>query len=187
MRLIFLDVDGVLNCEYTEDRYNCFVGIDPKLVQNLKTLYDTSNKEEKTRVVISSSWRMEKIRKHCIADGSFEYLLNKLSDAGIEVIGITPEDQLSGFYRGREIQAYMDIYYKKGIPDMYEKQEEPISTFVILDDEDFDFGECGFNKNVVLTNYYGEENQVGLDSVGIERALKILRGEEVESYLVGMY
>ena len=188
MRLIFLDIDGVLNDDDTEDRFNKFIGIDPKYVNNLKTLYDTSNEEETTRVVISSSWRMEKIKKDSIADGSFEYLLKRLNEVGIEVIGITPQNELSSWYRGREIQEYMDIFYKQGISGLYPPQEEPISTFVILDDEDFEFSECGFEKNLVLTCFYHEDgsfDEAGLNGKSVERALKILRGEEVESYLVG--
>ena len=57
MRIIFLDVDGVLNNSETTDRYCGWIGIDTKLVFNLKTLYDKSNMEEETKVVITSSWR----------------------------------------------------------------------------------------------------------------------------------
>ncbi len=40
MRVVFLDVDGVLNCRSTEDRFHGFIGIDDELVRNADEEHD---------------------------------------------------------------------------------------------------------------------------------------------------
>ena len=53
-----MDVDGVLNCRSTEDRFHGFIGIDDELVRNLSDFVALSNAEEDTRIVVSSTWRV---------------------------------------------------------------------------------------------------------------------------------
>ena len=170
MRIIFLDVDGVLNNDETEDRYCGWTGIDPKLVDKLKILYDKSNEIEETKIVISSSWRYEKIRKDSLVDGSFDYLLDKLTEKGMEVVGLTPEDKKSGWHRGREILVWLEE----------NKESKNVTTFVILDDESFDFYEEDINLKdyFVQTSFYKDpEYHGGLSDNHIERALRILNGD----------
>lgn len=164
MRIIFLDVDGVLNNEETTDRYQGWIGIDPLLVDKLKEIYNDSNKKEETRIVITSSWRYEKIKKFALVDGSYDYLLGRLKDAGLEVIGCTDMDKQSGWYRGREINKWLE-----------DNKDKNVSTFVILDDEFFDFEIRNLLCNLVRIN-----SVLGIIQADIDRALKILNGEEVE-------
>lgn len=165
MRIIFLDVDGVLNNAETEDRYQGCVGIDQQNVDTLKRLYDKSNEEEITRIVVSSSWRYEMVKKYSKADGSYEYLLKRLNDSGMEVIDYTPMSPISGWHRTDEIEAW--------ISDNKTKFE--ISTYVILDDESFDFRDKGLDTKFVWTN-----EKYGLIDEDIDRGLEILRGGEPE-------
>lgn len=168
MRIIFLDVDGVLNNDETTDRYCGFVGIDPKLVEKLKWIYDISDKEEETRIVVSSSWRYDKIKKEFTSDGCYDYLLDRLKEADMEVIGMTPMHPKSGWHRGAEILQWLKE----------NKEEMKVSSFVILDDEFFDFLDKDINlgKNLARCSYYDQ----GLTYKKCNRALKILRGEDVE-------
>lgn len=172
MRIIFLDVDGVINSDETEDRYCGWIGIDSTLVKKLRIIYDKSNEVEETRIVISSSWRYEKIRKHYQSDGSYDYLLSRLKEEDMEVIGNTPMDKQSGWHRGREILSWL------------EETDIDVSTFVILDDEKFDFLEEGINleKNLVITRSFEDE---GLTDKSVDRALKILNGEELNTNIFG--
>jgi hypothetical protein len=162
MRIIFLDVDGVLNNDDTTDKYRFFTGIDPILVDRLKKIYDESNKEDETRIVISSSWRVDKIRKTEYSDGSYEYLVQRLEEKGMEIIGNTPEDWYTSLYRGREIYAWLILNM-----DKYD-----IDHFVILDDENFDI--CNYEdwrSRFVCTDYH-----LGLTENDVNKALKILSG-----------
>jgi Swiss Army Knife RNA repair-like protein len=54
MKVIFLNVDGVLNNGKTTEMYRSFVGIDPSLAQLVTHIVKNNNCE----VVLSSSWRL---------------------------------------------------------------------------------------------------------------------------------
>lgn len=55
MKVIFLDIDGVLNCRQTIERWDGFIGIDPVLVKNFLRIID----ETGAKVVLSSTWRRD--------------------------------------------------------------------------------------------------------------------------------
>jgi hypothetical protein len=121
MKVIFLDIDGVLNVMYPErDEYGSI--FHPHLVDNLKMIIDATG----AKLVISSSWRH-----------SGEIIMKemwKFRNLPGEVIGITPwfiddepRDEKLSFKeeaeRGREIDAYM-------------KDHPEITNYVIIDDDD---------------------------------------------------
>lgn len=119
MRVIFLDIDGVLNsAEWFEKTKDVRSGLsridelqemlDPRAVELLNGLVDRAG----ATVVLSSSWRvaygMDFIQRALVARG----FTGKLSDR-------TPT---MGSPRGREIQAWLD------------KRLEKPEAFIILDD-----------------------------------------------------
>lgn len=109
MKVIFLDVDGVLNNTQTflESPFNCC--LDDYC---LKQLCDILEKID-AKIVISSSWR------HDAED--LQFLMDKLKELKIDtlVIGQTPYVQHS--WRALEIRAYL--------------QEHPeITRWAVLDD-----------------------------------------------------
>ena len=53
MKIIFLDVDGVLNCKSSKSRCGGFLGIDDSKVKLLKEIIDITG----AKIVLSSSWR----------------------------------------------------------------------------------------------------------------------------------
>lgn len=127
-KLIFLDIDGVLNCNATfealKDPDSTGVlsvcrwenMIDEAFVSRLNKIIEATGAE----IVISSSWRisnsLEDIRK---------YLKNKgCIGSVIETTGRNDEPSITD-RRGREIQKYLD--HAEGIG-------ETIESFVILDD-----------------------------------------------------
>ena len=57
MYLIFLDIDGVLNCKETPNPRNFPYIIDRRLLANLKELLRRTG----AKVVLSSSWRTDPI------------------------------------------------------------------------------------------------------------------------------
>lgn len=62
MKLLFLDIDGVLNCETTKERiggdgpYRAMHGLDRRLV---KLLLDWHRQHPEVLIVISSTWRAD--------------------------------------------------------------------------------------------------------------------------------
>lgn len=57
MKIIFLDIDGVLNCNNTPNPRNFPYVVDKKLVARLKKLLDRTG----AKVVLTSSWRLDPI------------------------------------------------------------------------------------------------------------------------------
>ena len=58
MKVIFLDIDGVLNCDKTPNPRKFPYLVDKKLLTRFKRLLDRS----KAKVVLSSSWRCDPVR-----------------------------------------------------------------------------------------------------------------------------
>ncbi len=94
MKVLFLDIDGVLNSDTTKERigpdggiFASFVGIDQKLLK----LFQDWRKDKLLEIVLSSSWRTH--------DG----LMNHLKTHGLEWIDITPNMG----YRGKEVGQWV--------------------------------------------------------------------------------
>src|SRR5262245_55436037 len=66
MKLLFLDIDGVLNCAVTKERWNGLIGIDRRLVSTF--LQWLSGKD--VGIVLSSTWRLyDDTKEHLAAAG----------------------------------------------------------------------------------------------------------------------
>ncbi len=150
MKVIFLDVDGVLNNRHTRVTTSdgwCFV--DDHLVTRLKRLLNLSG----ARLVLSSTWRegwhQEDESKN---DISFTELRDKFNQFGIEIFDRTGEMRM---HRWQSIKEFFD-----------RPREDVIEHYVILDDWN-DMGE--FSNHLVLTN-----PSTGLTEEDIQKALKIL-------------
>ena len=87
-RVLFLDIDGVLNRDGTKARCNGFVGVDRDLSDKLLKWL----KDKDIAIVLSSTWR-----RH--AD-----MHDHLHDAGIHWIDVTP----TVGSRGMDIQAWLN-------------------------------------------------------------------------------
>lgn len=117
MKVIFLDIDGVLNV--IPQGHDAYGGIfHPEFVDNLERIIN----ETGAKIVISSSWRHSGLQK----------ILNmwKFRNLPGEVIGVTPDlyrrvdfEGERKMVRGDEIQAILD-------------QQPEITNYVILDDDD---------------------------------------------------
>lgn len=117
MKLIFLDVDGVLNCAETfEQRRDGNIAgtifdLDPRFVKRFKKIV----KETGVKVVLSSTWRLHEDTRQAVRNH------------GIEFIDCTPYITDVGTKRGREINAWLSTYTAL--------KKEPIEKFCILDDD----------------------------------------------------
>lgn len=158
-KIIFLDIDGVLNVCYPErDQYGS--RFHPHFEENLKRLIDKTG----AKIVISSSWR---------SDG-LEVMIEmwKYRNLPGEVVGITCSEEhikkilnKDKVVRGDEIQEFLDTY------------KDDISNYVILDDdcdmlpEQFDnFVQCSDNQ----THEDCIDIGYGLTSLCVDRAIEVL-------------
>jgi hypothetical protein len=88
MKLLFLDIDGVLNCKTTTERWNGLAGIDRRLASMF--LEWLSGKD--IGIVLSSTWRL------------YDDTKAHLATAGLSWIGQTPDLRA---IRGHEIAQFL--------------------------------------------------------------------------------
>ncbi len=165
MKVIFLDIDGVLNHEAFykerfEKRYeegaigHPYSEIDPKSVANLNNLI----KDTDAKIVISSTWR----------HSGLDYCKDVLEFHGFkgEIIGITPTCRYEMCLRGNEIHQWIDDN-RKLVGPYYEFTE-----YVILDD-DSDMLYWQRNNFLLIDRF------VGLTMGNVFQAKKILNNGKI--------
>jgi len=99
LKILFLDVDGVLNNPATKwDDYHC--GIDDELLKYLKCIVMRSG----CKIVLSTTWRLSENAKAVLL-----HSLKTRADLNIDdlVIGQTPSLKKRGGHRTHEIAAYL--------------------------------------------------------------------------------
>ena len=157
INVVFLDVDGVLNCSSTKDVCVKYVGIEDEKVSLLKQIVDKSG----AKIVLVSTWKEWWFKESFLKDKQdflANYLDNKLSKQGLVIFDKT-EDEL--FNRGDGILEYIHHLKWKGIN---------VDNFVVLDDEIFDYKRTRITKNLVQTSY----NNGGLQRKHVGKALEKL-------------
>ncbi len=100
MKILFLDVDGVLNNAQTRERFNGYLGIDRELVKYVKQIVERTG----CQIVVSSTWRLDP-----------EFLMEVEKVVG-PYLDVTPVDDLYHF-RGNEIFKW--IMHTKTPPECY--------------------------------------------------------------------
>ena len=100
---VFLDVDGVLNDDRTEDRTpNGFAGLDEDKVALLADFVH----ETGARIVLTSTWKDQDLWIRELHPGAdLVYLLGRLADHGIEIEAYTRDGD-----RGRAVRDWMDAH-----------------------------------------------------------------------------
>ena len=151
IKVIFLDVDGVLNSSKTTRRTTggyTFVG--SRQLKNLRRIITKTG----AKVVLSSDWRYDKDNPRY--NGDYLELRNELLRYGIKFYGFTPE--LPSAQRGAEIAEWL-------------KAHTEVSNFVILDDRlDIEPNKDHWVQTVMSR---------GLGTEETDAAIKILRDEVV--------
>ena len=134
-KVIFLDVDGVLNDRFTEDRSpDGFIGLNHTMVDHLKAIVDQTG----ASVVLTSTWKEEWDVDPNNRSKDGEYLHDTLLRHGIKIVDKTVDNTAD---RGHGIVRYLEAHPK-------------IEKWVVLDDDVFhDFKECGIMNHLVRTRY----------------------------------
>ncbi|MCM1219681.1 MAG: HAD domain-containing protein [Lachnospiraceae bacterium] len=164
MKVIFLDVDGVLNSEddlmvYREKNNitGCILydAVEDRPLKLLKQLVDKSG----AKIVLSSSWRYghaKLIDKDIFGGRLYQKITERLKNYEMEIYDVTPRLHESDKHRGDEIRDWM------------KNSKETIESFVILDD---DSDMCEFTEtNLIKTTY-----KSGLTQEHVDKALEILK------------
>ena len=124
MKVIFLDIDGVLNNTSTEETFEEYYFVEDEKIELLKQLVVRTD----AKIVLSSTWREGWYARERIENPSksfksairlFEALEKKLSEYDLELLSYTEDFGA----RGEEIDLWLKNW-----------NGEPIESFVILDD-----------------------------------------------------
>ena len=132
MKVIFLDIDGVLNHRDTKDRIGGYIGLNPGMIKRFNRIIAA---HPDVKIVVSSTWR------HSFSHGVYEnfgQLVELLKSRGVEgeIIGHTPfppDEPPSGGWmalgatahltRGAEIRLYL-------------KDHPEVTNYIVLDDDE---------------------------------------------------
>ena len=174
MKVLFLDIDGVLNSEnWFAYRIYCvknnmvnilmnFVDTDDRNIKHKLTMLDDRAianlnriiEETGCKVVLSSSWRSS-----IESENIFTQNLLKLKGFKYEFYDVTPRLWFSDFSirRGEEIKFWLDK----------ESEKHEIESFVILDDDSDMLPEQ-------MSNFIHVDGQVGLTDRDVLTAIEIL-------------
>ncbi|MDE7264993.1 MAG: hypothetical protein K2N52_01805 [Clostridia bacterium] len=154
MKIIFLDIDGVLNSRIYDGKRDKSrqTDIDETRLPLVKSIVDRTG----AKIVLSSTWRVhwDKNPDKCDEDGA--YINSTFAKFGLEVYGKTPDLGID-FDRPEEISAWLEC------------AAEEIKSFVIIDDYRYAWGKL--SDNFVKTNpNFG----LGLEEEHVKQAIEIL-------------
>lgn len=134
MKVIFLDIDGVLNNDETEEYTpEGYLGIDDILLARLKKIVENTQ----AKIVLTTSWKdyWDKDETNCKKDGL--YINEKFKKFGLKVYDKTID---GGFDRGKGINKYLEDH-------------KEVTNFLIIDDYMFkDFARYDYVKNMIYTD-----------------------------------
>ncbi len=155
MKVIFLDIDGVLNTPSSESRCGEYIGIDDEKVEKLKKIVEKT----KAEIVLISTWKKywrkeEKLKP--LQDYSATYLDEKLAKQGLKAIDKT-KDKADGRYLSRG-ESILEYVYRNNV-----------ENYIILDDCQFDYDGCDLSDKLIKTN-----QTEGLTEKEVKTACRIL-------------
>ena len=153
MRVIFLDIDGVVNCWDTKERApSRVIGVEQRLIAHIKEIVDATG----AKIVLSSTWRKD--WAFDLLDGKdWIYLRDEFAKQGLHFLDYTPSRRDS--HRGEEIKEWL------------ESTDYDVESYVVIDDEMYDIWEL-HEGHLVQTSY-----DDGIKPEAVDKAIKILEKE----------
>ena len=154
MKLIFLDVDGVLNSResfhkaYVDGKARTLYHVDPDMVARLNKITDTTG----AKLVLSSVWRYSKWP-------TVRQVFRKAGMTG-KFVGKTPRT-IGNDRRGTDIQRWLD------------ENKKPIESFIIIDDDS--------DMEHLMHRLVHTTNEKGLEDKHIEKAITLLTTGETNA------
>ena len=158
-KIIFLDIDGVLNTCWWDrktpvDKYG--YAFDPNAVANLRRIVE----ETGASIVISSSWK-------CMGLSQMEEMWDVRNLPG-KIVGITPNSVSDELLVNADIDS-IELFHIRGeeIKEWLTKHGKNVSNYAIIDDMDYMLPEQ--QSHFVQTN-----PEVGITKEDAEKAIKII-------------
>ena len=147
MKIIFLDIDGVLNCKATKANCGGYIGIQGAKVKLLRRIVE----ETDAVIVMTSTWKM-----HWNKGDNFDrYMHRKFGKEHLEIFSCTYGDFQE---RGAGIHKWIDAH--------------DIESWVVLDDEIAPDYDDEILKRLILTEWNNANG--GLHDADVQVAIDIL-------------
>lgn len=154
MKVIFLDIDGVLNCQSSKSKYRGLIGIDNKKVKVLRRIVELTS----AKIILCSSWETGWRKTEKELQGTLaSYLDMKLDKECWHIFDKTDD---SGSDRGHGIRRYLE-------------NNPQITHWCVIDNDIFiDYEECGIMDHLVKISFY--DNNGGLQEEHIDKVVEML-------------
>lgn len=153
MKVIFLDIDGVLNFNGCRDKIGGLYFVNDDKIKLLKEIIDRTG----AKVVLSSTWRFGWFDRdygiHSSNREDFERLEEKIKEFGIEFLSRTP--RTSDGYRGNEIKIWLEKW-----------GGEKVERFIIIDE--------GADMKPYMNRLVQTSFKIGLERKHVKKAVKML-------------
>ena len=158
MKVIFLDVDGVLNFVYCKAREPCgCIGISNASVKNLAKIVEATG----AAIVLTSTWKQHWQRNTRSTDQihpSGKYLQNKLLKQKLFILDKTTDNMDN---RGEGIQNWL-------------ANHPGVTHWIVLDDDVFpDYKQQGIMPHLIKTSFYAG----GLTESYVNQAIGLLNAD----------
>lgn len=157
MKVIFLDIDFVINSKEFHDRTPLgHRGISDTKIKLLKEIVTSTSD---TKIVLISSWKNKWFKDNTkITDPDVLYLIKKFQRHKLPIFDKTTED----FWANRG----------HGIMNWILSQDTPVEAWVVIDDELFDYEKYGITKHLIQT-----DSTSGLQPKHVVAAIEILQNK----------
>ena len=162
MKVIFLDIDGVLNTVNTFKEKKCGkikIEIDEFRVEYLREIVEKTD----AKIVLSSTWRMKFGENLVPLDDKAKELINIFSKYNLKFYDVTPIDK--NRWRENEISSWLS-------------QNREVSSFVIIDDDCFDLQTFKDSNLIHIKNKFSFTENNGLRKEHVDIAVSILNAKK---------
>jgi hypothetical protein len=154
-KVIFLDIDGVLNTSYTKYRDDI---LDEFRLDYLAKIVNKT----RAKIVLTSTWRYN-LSKSLFSfkayNNSTKKLIESLKERGLKISALLPDTPNNR--RAEDISEFI--------------KKHKVTNFVILDDELFNYESLKLSNNLLRTSFYEEDElDAGLTQKMIRQAVQIL-------------
>ena len=162
MKIIFLDIDGVLNSdswnqEHKNEIKNGFL-VDIEKISLLSKLIKTT----KAKIVLHSGWRFWFDKNISPIRNESAILIKLFKHSGIEIYDLTPDLTTEEI---RKKQKFSLVKADEIL--LWLKNHEDVSSWAVIDDLDL-------NNEIILNHQVRPDRKIGLSPNDIKKALKLL-------------
>ena len=154
MKVIFLDIDGVLNSRAYDRKRDLdkLSNIDETRLPFIKKIVDMTD----AKIVLSSSWRQHWNKESTRCDDAGRYINKTFAKVDLSIYDKTPDHGIRAFRR-EEISEWL------------KEAKEDVETFVIIDDYRYGWGELSDHLVKTEPNF-----GLGIEEEQVEQAIHIL-------------